>query len=209
LPKGDYIREEYLHSLCETRSPLRTWQEIGAEKDGGLDQITIDGDVKNISVAAGYNFHEGTGPFSPENDGTLRRGDVVYSIDSDGVDGFHLSDGKSTIHFRFVGDWQLWANRAVVAGIYQDEKGSKYRFGTDGVAHFPDNRSFDYKVGLDMILSNYDYIYSNQLKSTWAVKMTSGGLSLYDVDVDQNEPYGLVAKNPRWRLKQLTPVSCR
>jgi hypothetical protein len=209
LPKGDYLREDYIRALCESRSALLTWHKVGAETYRGLDQITIGGTAKNISIFAGYNFHEGSGEIRPENDGTLHLGEVIYSMDIDGKDSFQLSDGKSTVHFRYVGDWQLWADRSVIAGSYKDAKGSKYVFGNDGVAHFPGNRSFDYKIGLDEVLTDYDYIYSDQLKSTWAVRLTPRGIALYDVDENQNELDGLVATNPKWRLTQLTPISCQ
>ena len=179
LNRGDYLREEYIRTVCETRSPLKGWRKAGqAIIDDGLQQITIEDDENGVSLSAGYNFHEGSGPFHPLENGTLELGTDIYSIDIKGHTEFVLTKGKTDVRFRYVGDWQRWANRAVIAGTYEDKHGS------------------------------YDYIYSDKLKSTWAVVAVPNGIALYDVDLSRNEPEGAVAAKPRWELKRLSSQPC-
>jgi hypothetical protein len=106
------------------------------------------------------------------------------------------------MRFQYVGDSQKWANEATIAGAYQDERGQRYTFQSNGQADFPGNQTFDYNIGLDMILSNHDYFYSNKLKKTWVFSINSDCLKISDVDLSGNDPEGVVSPKPRWALKK-------
>ena len=71
--------------------------------------------------------------------------------------------------------------------------------------HDSRSKQFDYNVGLDMILSSYDYIYSNKLKRTWAIKVSSDRLILFDAGSFRRRRRGYHSPTPRWTLKKLTP----
>jgi hypothetical protein len=203
LQSGDYMREEYIQAVTDTRSPYKAWQEMG---NAYVETVSIANDKDGLSLAIGYDFHEGSGPVQPETNGTisLSGDDSPYSLHVLNGNGFILSNNKSSMKFRYVGDWQKWANKTVIAGTYQDAKGQLYTFHPNGQAQFPGNQAFDYSVGLDMILTNYDYIYSKKMKKTWAFIIDSNKIKLFDVDLDKNEPNGLVSSKPRWVLKKLT-----
>jgi hypothetical protein len=208
LKRGDYLRADYLTSLCKSRSPLKAWREVESKGDSGLSQVTVSDDQGALSVSVGWNFHEGSGTYTLGADGLLRGDGMTFSVEPEGNDAFVLSDGKSKIGFRFVGDWQRWSNGVVIAGDYTDKRGRKYSFEPDGKALFPDNQRFDYEVGLDMVLSNYNYIYSKKAKSTWSVESTPQGIALYDVDLSGDDPEGVVAKEPRWVLGRRSSSPC-
>jgi hypothetical protein len=206
LQSGDYMRDEYMQAVTVTRSPYKAWQEMEASKiDESIQTISITNDKDGISLAFGYNFHEGTGPIQPETDVTVKP-DIYappYSLDVLNRNEFVLSNNTISMRFRYVGDWQKWVDEATIAGTYQDAKGQLYIFQPDGQAEFPGEKTFDYSVGADMILTDYDYIYSDKLKNSWAFTTDSSGIKLFDVDENKNEPDGLVSSKPRWVLKKL------
>jgi hypothetical protein len=208
LKRGDYLRADYVTSLCKSRSPLKAWREVESKNDSGLSQVTVSEDRGALSVSMGWNFHEGSDIYTPDPDGALRAVNTTFFIEPVGNNEFVLSDGKSKILFKFVGDWQRWSNSVVIAGDYTDARGRKYFFDPDGNALFPDNQRFDYEVGLDMVLSNYDYIYSKKAKATWSLKSTPQGIALYDVDLSGDDPEGVVAPKPRWTLQRRASSPC-
>jgi len=176
-----------------------------AAKNEYVETITIADDKEGVLLNVGYNFHEGDGPFRPDRSGAVNLDNSHYFVHVLDKDSFALSNGSSSMRFRFVGDWQKWANAAVIAGEYEDEKRQRYVFQPDGQAHFPGNQTFNYNVGLDMILSSYDYIYSDKLKKTWAIKVNADSITLFDVDLSGDDPEGVVSKAPRWTLEKLSP----
>jgi hypothetical protein len=205
LKPGDYMREEYIQAVTETRSPLKSWQEIEAKKNASVEIITIENDKDGPFLTVDYNFHEGSEPFRPAADGVVTLDNSLYSLRVLDRDRFVLSSRSSSMRFQYVGDWQKWSNEATIAGSYQDEEGQRYIFKSNGEAQFPGNETFDYNVGLDMILCSYDYIYSNKLKKTRAINVKSNTLKVFDVDLSGDAPEGVVSPLPRWTLKKLTP----
>lgn len=206
LNAGDYMREEYVQSLTTTRSPLKSWRAMQAEKSESVEIITIGTDTDGTFLTVGYNFHEGSEPIRPAIDGSVALDNSRYSIQVLDNNLFVLSNDKNSLRFRYVGDWQKWSSQIVFAGTYHDEKGRRYTFEPNGNAEFPSNLVFDYNAGLDMILTSYDYVYSNKLKRTWAFRFRSDTLEIFDVDLDKNEPEGLVAPKPRWKLIKLASL---
>jgi hypothetical protein len=174
-----------------------------AAKCESLEIVTLANDNRGLSLSVIYNFHEGSGPFRPDVDEGLSIDDSRYSLSVVDSDRFILSNNECSMRFRRVGDWQRWANQAVIAGTYKDAKGQAYVFRPDGTAQFPGNREFDYNVGLDMILTNYDYIYSETSKRTWAIATMSGGVTLFHVDLSGNELEGVVSSSPQWKLERV------
>jgi hypothetical protein len=176
-----------------------------ATKNESVETITIAKDKEGVLLTVGYNFHEGSEPFRPDDDRSINLDNSRYSVHILDKDRFVLSTDKSSMQFKYVGDWQKWANAVVIAGAYEDEKGQQYVFKPDGQAQFPSNQTFDYNVGLDMIFGSYDYIYSTKQKKTWAIKVNANSLTLFDVDLSGDDPEGVVSPTPRWTLKRLSP----
>jgi len=197
------MREEYIQAITETRSPLKSWRKMAAGKNEAVEIITIESGKDGPSLTICYNFHEGSDPLRPAADGTVVLDNSHYSIRVLDSERFVLTSDTSSMQFHYVGDWQKWSNEATIAGTYQDERGQQYVFESNGQAQFPNNQTFDYNVGLDMILSSYDYIYCNKLKKTWAININSNSLKVFDVDLSRDEPDGFVSPLPRWKLKKL------
>lgn len=206
LRPGDYLRAEYIRGVCRTRSPYAARMRMEKIRNSNISQISIEQSNEGLSVGIGWNFHEGNSGYSPAKDGKLQVEGTTYAISVHSPTEFELSDGKSTIRFRYVGDWQNWANRAVIAGTYVDSHGRKYVFESNGRAVFP-HAQFDYEVGLDMILTSYDYIYSKNDQRMWAVRASSKAIALYPVDNSGPDPEGVIARRPQWRLKRISPLA--
>lgn len=203
LNPGDYMREEYMVAVTQTRSPLKAWREMEASKNEAVEIITIGNDKNGRFLTVDYNFHEGSDPLRPATDGAVTLNSTRYSIHVLDKYRFALSSDASSMGFQYVGDSQKWADKATIAGTYQDERGQRYTFQSNGKAEFPGNQTFDYNTGLDMILSSHDYFYSNKLKKTWVFSVNSNCLKIFDVDLSGDDPEGVVSPKPRWTLKKL------
>src|SRR5262249_46820311 len=123
-----------------------------------------------------------------------------------GAELFSLSRGSSELKFRFVGDTERWVSEAVLAGQYEDVQGNQYVFGTNGEASFPGDRRFRYTLATHHVLNPYDYIYSANLKATWAVEISRKNLLIFEVECDHDE---IVTATPKWSLVRLTAPSCK
>lgn len=125
-----------------------------------------------------HNFHEGDTLFRPSEDGMFKADDqgafnsMNFRLGVRGPESFSLLKGNMELAFRFVGDAERWVTQAVLTGRYKDAQGRLYVFGPGGEASFPGNRKFKYALGMDHVLNPYDYIYSADLKKTWAVAVS-------------------------------------
>jgi hypothetical protein len=70
----------------------------------------------------------------------------------------------------------------VLAGRYVDDRGRNYLFGKDGWAIFPD-RKFKYEVGIDHVLSGYDYFMDETARPirTFEFKKVEGRLQIFEI----------------------------
>lgn len=202
---GDYMRQEYIRAVNRTRSPSKAWREIERAKNEYIEIITVGRDAQGVLLNVVFNFHEGSGSIRPRRDGSVDIDGSDYSIRLLDNGSFVLSRSVSSMRFQNVGSWQKWSNSAVIAGTYEDSQGRRYIFRPDGQAEFPGNQTFDYSVGLDMILTGYDYIYSDKLNKTWAIRATTDRLEIFEIEPSADDPDGVVSPVPRWKLKRLAP----
>ncbi len=207
LLKGQYLREDYIRALCQTLSPLRATQP---GEDPQL--IVVDRKQQDAFFMQVHNFHEGGEVFRATKNGKLlqdgpdgRAVDTGFALTVHDQKSFSLSRGDRRFRFRFVDDAERWLSDALVAGTYRDAKGAPYVFDRNGHAKFPGARSFSYTLGIDHVLTNYDYLYSADLKKSWAASITRQGISLSEVSGEVDE---IIAPTPRWVLTRLTPLVC-
>ena len=212
LRKGDYLREDYIQALCESLSPLRA-----TRPDDDPQLIVTDRDKDGAYLMPHtHNFHEGGDLYRPSKDGRFlqMKPDGLpdapfthFTLRIRGLEAFSLVRDHAELTFRFVGQAERWVSDAVIAGTYQDEKGRQYVFGPEGQALFPGNRRFEYTLGMDHVLTDYDYIYSKDLKTPWATSISPKGISISEVHGDF--PNEVVSPIPTWRLTRLTPLACK
>ena len=209
LRKGEYLREDYIHALCDTLSPLKATRH-----DTDPQLIVLESDQDGAYLMPIHNFHEGDVPHRVSPEGRLQRilsdpnrvTDTDLSFSAHGAASFSLMKGSSELSFRFVGDAERWVSDSVIAGTYQDATGKKYMFDTNGQAALPDGRRFDYMLATDHVLTRYDYIYSKRLGVTWMAKVGPMALALYETAGDIGET---VSPRPKWQLMRLTPPACQ
>jgi len=208
LRKGQYLREDYIHALCETLSPLEA-----SRPDADPQLFTLDSDKNGAYLMPIHNFHEGDDPHRVSREGRLQidsnpQGivDTNLAFNAGGMESFTLMKGSSQLSFRFVGDAGRWVSDSIIAGTYRDAMGKQYSFEPGGQAVFPGGRRFDYTLSMDHILTHYDYIYSEKLGLAWMAKIDSKSLVLYETSGDIGET---VSPTPKWQLTRLTPVACK
>lgn len=204
LRTGEFLREDYIKALCETLSPIRATRE-----DGDPQMIIVGRDRDGFSFMPTHNFHEGDDLYRPTNGGRLRLGDAasaVFALVVHNSEAFSLVRGNFCLRFRFVGQSERWVTNAVIAGTYRDASGDEYVFSRDGQARFPRRKPFDYTLGMDHVLTPYDYIYSRGPEKSWAATITPQGISMHDVSGDNDE---VVSPTARWMLTRIATPACK
>jgi hypothetical protein len=209
LRKGEYLREDYIHALCETLSPLKA-----TRPDADPQLFILDSDKDGAYLMPIHNFHDGGDPRRVSREGRLQRVesnpqriiDTGLTFNAHGTESFTLMKGSSELSFRFVAAGERWVSDSVIAGTYRDAMGRRYLFESGGQAVFPGDRQFDYTLAMDHVLSGYDYIYSKKLGLTWMAKIDLKGLVLYETSGDVGETVSLT---PKWQLTRLTAVACK
>jgi len=207
LRAGEYLREDYIRALCDSLSPLKA-----TRPDDDPQMIIVGRDKAGTSFMPTHNFHEGDNLFRPSKDGMFEPDEqgafnsMNFRLRLRGAESFSLLRGSNELKFRFVGDTEHWVSETVLAGQYEDAEGKQYVFGANGEASFPGNRRFRYTLATDHVLNAYDYIYSTDLKTTWAAAISQKKLLIYEVGGDHEE---IVGATPKWSLERLTAPSCK
>jgi hypothetical protein len=205
IRKGEFLREDYIHSLCETLSPLRA-----TRPDDAPQMIIVDRDGRGLTFMPIHNFHEGDNLFRLAADRHLRQAkdeggsDLGELLHGASTQEFHLKVGQQVLRFRYVGDAERWVSTAVLAGTYRDADGRSFVFGEDGIAEFPEGPRFKYSLGIDHILNSYDYIDNEGTNQSWAVDLSATKLELRNVNDDQQP-----VETSRWVLQRVTPPRCQ
>ena len=177
LPDGEYLRTDYIAAISRTQSPTK------AIRFGPMQLLILKAVDCNLDINLILNFHEGGPEFYVSPSG------VVSTIFRAGYDTELVSVGKSgdneiSIKFgkfdhasyRFVGNSAVFLAKELLVGSYHDASGSKYFFGEDGVAIFP-QESFCYSVNLDAC--NSDCIQKNSSQAFNGFKRNGNRLELY------------------------------
>lgn len=205
LRLGEYLREDYIDALCSTLSPLKA-----TRPDDFPQLIVVARDEIGLSLMPIHNFHEGDEPYRVARDGTLKQNTNAlrqdmgqFTIRDTGC--FNLRKGATMFRFRFVENAERWVSTAVIAGSYRDGRGVAYVFDHSGKAHFPGREAFSYTLGLDHVLTDHDYIYSSDLKTSWAAYVSQRRLSLHD---ESGDDIPIVSPTPHWILTRTSPPNC-
>lgn len=182
---GDYLRSDYIEKLNATHSSLR------AETSGTAQLIQVSRESGGLRFSVIFNFHEGGYDFLMREDGSF--------VDPDGFNHSNpvmkvLTARSFTLKFdkfpaatyQFVGNVNSYVGERMLAGKYQDHKGRPYVFRKDGWAIFPD-RKFQYEIGLDHVLTGYDYFWDKDSKKVYAIKKTAGTLNIFKTYGEMDE----------------------
>lgn len=201
LVLGEYLRSDYVESIRTNLSPMRSYLF-------SIPQLVkVQEGETGLLLQPIFNFHEGGPDFILGKDGS-----VVVQIGAGYDTSNLLLEVHDANHFKlgfdkfkptsyiFVGDAGRYVATIVLAGEYTDVQGQLYVFGTDGWAIFPD-RKFEYQVGLDHILNQYDYFDDRTSNKVYAFKRRDRVLEIFGTSGDINQ---FVDERPILSLKQKT-----
>lgn len=205
LRLGEYLREDYIEALCSTLSPLKA-----TRPDEFPQLIALTRDQTGLSFMPNHNFHEGDEPYYITGSGLVKQNSGALSQDLGQLtihhpEAFSLRKGAGSFRFRFVENAERWVSNAVLAGSYRDASGAEYVLDRSGKAIFPGQKPFSYTLALDHVLTDHDYVYSSDLKESWAAFITAQQLVLHDESGDVGE---IVSPTPRWILTRVSAPVC-
>jgi hypothetical protein len=176
----EWLNADYLKTLKETKSTFK------ASKDIYYSAMIFKLNQKTVEWMQCYNFHEGLGyiieyfgkngevyypVFSPEQWSAYVTKENTFVFSGNPVDKIEWSfveiynnpgEQKHLTFVRAEPDIKTIINSLTIAGNYKDNKGLRYSFSEDGKAVWPD-RSFDYEVIPDNVLTNYDYFMTSAM----------------------------------------------
>ena len=187
LETGDYIYRGYVENLAHTLSPLASL-EIGSRPQ--VVAVRRKGDA--ISLTAEFNWHEGCGLITAHESATgsaaLEYGDCGRSIDVsvESSRGFVL-DGN---HYDFVGNAGHYIGAAVLGGVYADDDGRRFLFGSDGQAVFPEKK-FSFELCLEQVVppcSGYDSFDDKTNNMSYVFRRHADSLVLYKAPKGEFDP---------------------
>jgi hypothetical protein len=205
LRVGEYLREDYIKALCTTLSPMKA-----TRPDDFPQLVAVTRDQSGLSFMPIHNFHEGDEPYHLTGSGLLKQTTGALPQDlgqltAHTAEAFSLRKGANTFRFRLVENAERWVSNAAIAGSYRDESGAKYVLDRSGKAIFPGQEPFSYTLGLDHVLTDHDYVFSSDLKKSWAAIITAQRLVLHDESGDKGE---IVTPTPRWMLTRVSVPAC-
>ena len=161
-----------------------------------------------------WNFHEGSEPFEIRSNG-----DVVIpkSLEAQGIPQISIKDRQHFYikwpqsplrlpsgnfvdgEFTWVGDAEAWLFRKLIAGTYNTSAGVRVAFRMDGKGELPDGNR-QYRVGLDHVLSPFDYIYGQGY--SYGFRFDKEDLLLFAI-IEQPSGAEELAKEAKWKLTRV------
>jgi hypothetical protein len=193
---GEYLSKKYIGSILQNKSPLKSGGNVA------IHLIIVSQDNDHLKLSPIYNFHEGGYTYSLNADSSLTSNAPDVKSEHVTVKIINSSEFSISIDdyhdepFQFVGSAAKWVASEVLVGTYVDRLGKIFTFGPDGSAEFPEKK-FSYEIGLDHVLTPYDYIYGNNF--TYAFNLHDAYLDLFEVQGENDEN---VSPTPKWRLKR-------
>lgn len=197
---GEYLSSDYVENIKANLSPMRSYLF------GTPQLVKVQEGKTGLLIQPIFNFHEGGPDFILRKDGSvvvqIGAGYGTSNLLIEVLDSHHFKLGfdkfKPTSYI-FVGDASRYVATILLAGEYTDEQGRRYVFGTDGWAIFPD-RKFEYQVGLDHVLNQYDYFDDRTSNKVYAFKRREKVLEIFGTSGDNNQ---FVDEQPILSLKQI------
>jgi hypothetical protein len=177
LQLGNYLSVEYINLLKQTRSPITAGKHTDYRQ-----YITIGFSVeyKQIYIRGMGSFHEGLEGLVTDQSLNIvsdKFGDTPAKIKVLSRFEFSIAVGGKDLVYRYVGNLQNYISRHTLAGMFKDSKGGMYSFTEDGLASFP-NRTFQYEVDPDYVMSSFDNFYE---------VLPQGGGTVYGFKFDKNK----------------------
>jgi len=201
LRDGDYLREEYVESVCRTLSPAQSHLEDYPEL---LVIKNRDGHVYLMQAT----FHEGSDDLLVQPDGGLydesEGATADLRIRVDGRDRVTLSvPGDRDRGFAYVGDSPRWLTEKLLTGEYRDAQGRVCRIEKDGTTDCT-GEVLTFTVVADHTFVSYDSMMSGEQE--YGLVLSETEVLIYDLLGEFPEQQ--FAREPRWRLARLSPPLC-
>jgi hypothetical protein len=188
LVVGDYLRVDYIDELHKTSSPL------AATVADTPQLVQVRREENHLLVVTIFNFHEGGAEFVLHSDGSvasnLAAGFDVSNVALKVSDPHHFTLGFDKFQlasYALVGNAERYVAKEVLSGRYTDQDGRSYVFGADGWATFADRR-FEYLIGIDHVLNNYDYFEDKTTGKVFGFKKHGESLDVFGTsgEISQN-----------------------
>jgi hypothetical protein len=202
LIPGEYLRSDYLKSLEQTRSPIKSVVR------GTPQLVKIDTSQKGILFRTIISFHEGGPEFLMEKGGIVKTlvdaGYKIKNVKIKIVDSQNVKICFDTTErledYLFVGNVEKYVAAKCLVGNYVDKNGQKYIFQKDGWAQMTGKR-IKYSIGLDYppsFTNNYFTSDSNEYVFDWSGEI----LKIFNVKGGSLFEDGIVEESPFLNLKK-------
>jgi hypothetical protein len=176
---GEYLSENYVNQLQETRSPYRAF------KTGSPQLVIVEKQVDGTRLMPIFNFHEGgpeimvreNGKVTVPVDAGLNVGNLIVSFSGPGQLVLGFGD-FSPRRFVFVGKASAYVSKVILVGKYVDGLSRSYEFHDSGRAVFPD-RQFAYSIGIDHVVNKFDYFVDNDSGKKYGYRVAGSKLYVY------------------------------
>jgi len=205
LQAGTYLSRTYIDILRKTRSPFKA--DIQTVKQNNVATV----------------WHRPTRcEITPE---TFHEGGLIYVVKSNRIltptaksypapthfrvvthESFELAfDKTNPIVYEYVKNLEAFVASIALAGRYVDTNGRIYAFHSDGTARFPD-RQFKFTVGLDHVLTRFDYfIETGTISATIPYRREGTSLLLFTTKKQENQDVEEIdTTKPPVELKRLS-----
>ncbi len=205
LESGEYLSAEYMNRVRTIRSTLMPSEMSGVN----LIQVRNE---KARTYFQFLNFHEGAGDFVLSGRNLISDdGGVPAEITIVSATEFRIRYTETEAKFlgtprefrtikqvkqtyQRVGSASEWVATVLLTGEYRDNQGRRYVIDRRH-ALFPETE-FDYEVGLDHVLTGFDYIWTKE--KVYEFRIRGNILELREVFGEA--PYESPAPEPKWRL---------
>jgi hypothetical protein len=189
LEAGTYLSQDYVNVLKMSKSPYRadteakyTYKLVTVRYDQGKCYVTPE------------TFHEGGLDYFLAPDNSLRPSDPSYPRPAhfkiNSAKSFELGFGsEQSVRYESVGNVASYVAALALVGRYTDSAGRVYQFHSDGRAIFPD-REFKYEIGLDHVLTPFDYFYeAGKINAVTPFQRDGDTIRLYSIKKQENPDF--------------------
>jgi len=185
LPRdGDYLSTAYIAMLEKTKSHKKAWAT------GEPQAITVSRDKRGLVLSVNWNWHEGNDTvYDPENPtDQIESGHAFFPGDATR---FRYHESK-TLTYQYVGSEMKFITDKLLIGTYEDARGRRYVFGSDGKARWPD-RTFRFEIYTDMVFEDCDEIWDHDASKPNVPKIygfawRGSALHLYNANCPDEAP---------------------
>jgi len=181
---GDYLEAGYIRTLEATKSPWRAAQAAHQSHVAQMLSVQPQRDGRRLCLT--YDWQDVQAILLLQKNGVARRelawGHVPdMAIELPDATTVCLTAPRGAKHcYSRVGNAQAYITRTALAGSYVDRQGATYRFGNDGIAHFPGD-DFRYGLILDQTADPYDFFQIGAAGQFMAFRHDGAQLTLFAI----------------------------